>query len=93
MKFVYAHPARLYAVFAALVALVAYYVPGLPVALVLALAAAVLGTGEAVQRWEDAKTAAAGIAAAGEPVGYFDPHQDTEPDQAAAQVGPFEVGE
>ncbi|MFI8263691.1 hypothetical protein [Streptomyces sp. NPDC085665] len=87
MRFVYAHPARLYAVVSAAVALVAYYVPGLPVALVLALAAALLGTGEAVQRVEDAKTTAAGIAAepAYEPVGYFDPHQDTEPDQPAAQ--------
>ncbi|WP_406113936.1 hypothetical protein [Kitasatospora purpeofusca] len=59
MKFVTSQPARLYAVVAASVALVAHYVPSLPVVLVLALAAAVLGVGEAVQRVEDGKTAEA----------------------------------
>ncbi|MEV7358264.1 hypothetical protein [Kitasatospora sp. NPDC091276] len=91
MRFVYAHPARLYAVVSATVALVAYYVPGLPVALVLALAAALLGTGEAVQRWEDAKTAAAGIVVAREANDHYDQHQDDDRDQAPAHVGPFEV--
>ncbi|MER5862214.1 hypothetical protein [Kitasatospora sp. NPDC002040] len=61
MQFIYTHPARIYAVLVAALALVAHYVPSLPSALVLGLAAAVLGTGEAVQRWEDAKTIAAGI--------------------------------
>nr|WP_324611111.1 LysM peptidoglycan-binding domain-containing protein [Streptomyces rimosus] len=50
------HSTRLYAIAAAALALVAYYVPGLPTELILALSAATLGTGEAVQRIEDAKT-------------------------------------
>ncbi len=58
--FIQTHPARIYAVITAALALVAYYVPSLPDALILAFAAAVLGTGEAVQRAEDRKTAAAG---------------------------------
>ncbi|MGX4737099.1 hypothetical protein [Kitasatospora griseola] len=72
MRFVYSHPARIYAVLVAALALAAHYVPSLPSALVLALAAAVLGIGESVQRVEDAKTAAAGIAApdAYEPANY-----------------------
>ncbi|WP_405016426.1 hypothetical protein OHV05_04385 [Kitasatospora sp. NBC_00070] len=57
--FVRTHPARLYAVLTATLALVAHYVPGLPTALALALVAAVLGTGEAVQRVEDGKTSTA----------------------------------
>ncbi|MFD8611416.1 MULTISPECIES: hypothetical protein [Streptomyces] len=60
MKFIQSHPARIYAVAVAALALVAHYVPELPSALVLALVAAVLGTGEAVQRTEDRKTAGAG---------------------------------
>ncbi|MFJ1640806.1 hypothetical protein [Streptomyces sp. NPDC088256] len=56
MQFIKAHPARIYAVAVAALALVAHYVPELPSALVLALVAAVLGTGEAVQRTEDRKT-------------------------------------
>ncbi|MFJ7061095.1 hypothetical protein ACIQVA_25790 [Streptomyces microflavus] len=59
MTFIKTHPARLYAVVVAALALVAHYVPELPSALVLGLVAAVLGTGEAVQRAEDAKTATA----------------------------------
>ncbi|WP_405793354.1 hypothetical protein [Streptomyces sp. NBC_01506] len=59
MHFVKTHPARLYAIAVAALALVAHYVPELPSALVLALVAAILGTGEAVQRAEDAKTATA----------------------------------
>ncbi|MGW2425070.1 hypothetical protein ACWC0C_38510 [Streptomyces sp. NPDC001709] len=62
MQFIKTHPARIYAVAVAALALVAHYVPELPSALVLALVAAVLGTGEAVQRTEDGKTAAAGEA-------------------------------
>ncbi|UQI46711.1 hypothetical protein M1P56_21340 [Streptomyces sp. HU2014] len=60
MSFVRTHPARLYAILAAVVALVVHYVPDLPDALILALAAAVLGVGEGVQRTEDTKTRAAG---------------------------------
>lgn len=60
MKFVQTHPARIYAVAVAALALVAHYVPELPSALVLGLVAAVLGVGEAVQRTEDRKTAGAG---------------------------------
>lgn len=60
MEFIKTHPARIYAVAVAALALVAHYVPELPSALVLGLVAAVLGTGEAVQRAEDNKTAAAG---------------------------------
>ncbi|MFF2543982.1 hypothetical protein ACFVUY_15605 [Kitasatospora sp. NPDC058063] len=56
MQFVTNHPARLYAVLVAALTLVAHYVPSMPSALVLALAAAVLGVGESVQRVEDAKT-------------------------------------
>ncbi|MFB6816275.1 hypothetical protein ACFCV8_17220 [Streptomyces sp. NPDC056347] len=57
MQFIKTHPARIYAVAVAALALVAHYVPELPSALVLGLVAAVLGTGEAVQRAEDRKTA------------------------------------
>ncbi|MEU7160338.1 hypothetical protein [Streptomyces chrestomyceticus] len=60
IKFVQTHPARIYAVAVAALALVAHFVPSLPSALVLGLVAAVLGTGEAVQRTEDGKTLAAG---------------------------------
>ncbi|MEV7582224.1 hypothetical protein [Streptomyces erythrochromogenes] len=59
MQFIKTHPARIYAVAVAALALVAHYVPELPSALILGLAAAVLGTGEAVQRTEDRKTAGA----------------------------------
>jgi phosphate/sulfate permease len=51
-RFLYAirtNPVRLYSVAVALVALVAFYVPGLPVALVLGLVGAILGVGEAVR--------------------------------------------
>lgn len=56
LTFIHAHSTRLYGIAAAALALVAYYVPGLPTELILALTAAILGTGEAVQRIEDAKT-------------------------------------
>lgn len=42
-------PVRLYSIAAAAVALVAHFVPGLPVALILALVAAILGTGQKVR--------------------------------------------
>ncbi|MFK0289524.1 hypothetical protein ACIQU6_03410 [Streptomyces sp. NPDC090442] len=61
MDFIRTHPARIYAVITAALALVAYYVPDLPDALILGLAAAVLGIGESVQRTEDAKTRGAGV--------------------------------
>lgn len=54
--FIADHSARLYAIAAAALSLIAYYVDGLPTGLILALAAAILGTGEAVQRSEDRKT-------------------------------------
>ncbi|MCX4687218.1 hypothetical protein OG401_23420 [Kitasatospora purpeofusca] len=83
MNVIKSSPARLYAVVAASVALVAHYVPSLPVVLVLALAAAVLGVGEVVQRTEDRKTAEAlAQPAPVEPAGYYDPHQDDHQDQA-----------
>lgn len=47
------HATRIYAVAASAVALVAHYVPTLPVEAVLALAAALLGVGEVAQRAED----------------------------------------
>lgn len=50
MTFMQTQSARLYAIAAASVALVAHYVPNLPSELVLAFVAAVLGAGEAVQR-------------------------------------------
>ncbi|MFE5896864.1 hypothetical protein ACFQ67_05500 [Streptomyces sp. NPDC056488] len=59
MQFISKHPARIYAVAVAVLALVAHYRPELPSALVLGLVAAVLGVGEAVQRTEDRKTAGA----------------------------------
>ncbi|MBZ4319542.1 hypothetical protein [Streptomyces huiliensis] len=61
ITFLRTHPARIYAVLVATVALVVHYVPDLPDALILAVAAAVLGVGETVQRTEDGKTRAAGI--------------------------------
>lgn len=61
LKFIVTHPARLYAVLTALLALFAHYFPGLPGALILAVVAASLGAGEAVQRTEDAKTLRAGV--------------------------------
>ncbi|MFI6685384.1 hypothetical protein [Streptomyces sp. NPDC050485] len=60
MEFIKRHPARIYAVLVAALALAAHYIPDLPTALGLGLAAAVLGVGEAVQRTEDSKTTAAG---------------------------------
>ncbi|WAL73120.1 hypothetical protein OU787_17370 [Kitasatospora sp. YST-16] len=72
MNFVKTHPARLYAVLVAVLALVAHYVPELPGALILAVAAAVLGTGEAVQRVENAKTSEAATA---EPAETEDPYE------------------
>ncbi|MEV8106387.1 hypothetical protein [Streptomyces sp. NPDC088135] len=59
MEFVKSHAARLYTVAVAVLALVAHFVPSLPSALILGVVAAVLGTGEAVQRLEDRKTLAA----------------------------------
>ncbi|MEW2635756.1 hypothetical protein AB0903_29985 [Streptomyces sp. NPDC048389] len=79
MTFIKTHPARLYAVAVAALALVAHYFPELPSALVLALVAAVLGTGEAVQRAEDAKTATAGEGDQGDTI---DEHQDHAEDAA-----------
>ncbi|MFE3182736.1 hypothetical protein ACFXKR_17970 [Streptomyces violascens] len=58
-NFVHDHSTRLYAVVAAALPLVAFYVDELPTELILALAAAILGTGELVQRIEDNKTATA----------------------------------
>ncbi|WP_406737604.1 hypothetical protein OG365_07140 [Streptomyces sp. NBC_00853] len=72
MSFISKHPARIYAVAVAALALVAHYRPELPGALVLGLVAAVLGIGEAVQRTEDQKTATAG---AGDQLGNNE-HQD-----------------
>jgi uncharacterized protein YqgC (DUF456 family) len=62
MNFIRDHATRLYAVAVALVALVAHYVPALPSEAVLALAAAILGVGEAVQRTENRKTVEASTA-------------------------------
>ncbi|WP_411144979.1 hypothetical protein [Streptomyces sp. x-80] len=59
MEFVKSHAARLYTVAVAVLALVTHFVPSLPSALILGVVAAVLGTGEAVQRLEDRKTLAA----------------------------------
>ncbi|GAA0431007.1 hypothetical protein [Streptomyces luteireticuli] len=56
MEFITAHAARLYRVALAVVALVAYYNPDLPSALIVGVVAAVLGTGEVVQRLGDDKT-------------------------------------
>ncbi|OKH90470.1 hypothetical protein [Streptomyces uncialis] len=56
MTFAKEHATRLYAVLTAVLALTAHYMPSLPSALILGIAAAVLGTGEAVQRVENAKT-------------------------------------
>lgn len=57
--FAHTHSTRLYAIATAALSLIAYYVQDLPTGLVLALIAAALGTGEAVQRVEDGKTAKA----------------------------------
>jgi hypothetical protein len=65
MSFVKDHAARFYAVLVALVALAAHFVPDLPSELILAVAAALLGLGEGVQRLEDAKTVAAFLYADG----------------------------
>ncbi len=43
------NPVRIQAIIAAALALVAFYVPGLPVVLILALVAAIFGTGEVVR--------------------------------------------
>ncbi|WP_411121718.1 hypothetical protein [Streptomyces sp. x-19] len=59
IDFIHDHSTRLYAIAAAALALIAHYVQDLPTGLILALVAAVLGTGEAVQRVEDRKTAKA----------------------------------
>ncbi|MFJ2783675.1 MULTISPECIES: hypothetical protein [unclassified Streptomyces] len=73
MHIIRTHPARIYAVAVAALALAAHYVPELPSALVLGLVAAVLGVGEAVQRTEDRKTAGAGAGA-----GTEDERQDDD---------------
>lgn len=57
MTFLKTHATRVYAVAVAVLALVAHFVPEVPSALVLAVAAAVLGVGEGVQRVEDSKNA------------------------------------
>lgn len=59
MDFIRTYAARIYAVASAVVALVLVYVPGLPDLAILAVVAAVLGLGEAVQKADDAKTAVA----------------------------------
>ncbi|MFJ8386229.1 hypothetical protein ACIQ9Q_17225 [Streptomyces sp. NPDC094438] len=69
MTFVKDHATRVYAVLVAVLALVAHYLPDLPTALILGVGAAVLGTGEAVQRVENGKTIEA-LARAGVPVSY-----------------------
>jgi hypothetical protein len=56
MEFIKKHPARLYALVVALLPLVAHFLPDVPTEAVLAVVAAVLGTGEAVQRVENVKT-------------------------------------
>ncbi|MEV6840290.1 hypothetical protein AB0N17_38330 [Streptomyces sp. NPDC051133] len=56
IDFIHVHSTRLYAIAAAALSLIAYYVQDLPTGLILALIAAVLGTGEAIQRVEDRKT-------------------------------------
>ncbi|MEV7925299.1 hypothetical protein [Kitasatospora sp. NPDC088779] len=63
-QFLKTHPARLYAIAATVLALVAHYVRDLPDVLILAVVAATLGVGETVQRVEDGKTLAAGEPAA-----------------------------
>lgn len=65
MNLIKANPARVYAVVVAALALVAFYVPAVPTELVLALVAAVLGLGEAVQRTENRKTAEAFVSGFG----------------------------
>ncbi|MFC9739164.1 hypothetical protein ACFVKC_14760 [Streptomyces noursei] len=72
MTFVKDHATRIYAVAVAVLALVAHYVPSLPSALILGVAAAVLGTGEAVQRVENGKTVDA-LESAGIPARYSKP--------------------
>ncbi|MEU8619947.1 hypothetical protein [Streptomyces sp. NPDC048623] len=81
MTFIKTHPARLYAVAVAALALVAHYRPELPSALVLGLVAAVLGVGEAVQRTENGKTTAAGspeLVPNDDQADKLTEHQDTE---------------
>ncbi|MER5260434.1 hypothetical protein [Streptomyces sp. NPDC002855] len=56
MDYIKTHATRIYAVLVAGLALVAHYFPDLPTALILGVGAAVLGTGEAVQRVENGKT-------------------------------------
>lgn len=54
-RFIRNHPARVYAVLAAVVAYASQYVE-VPTELVLAVSAALLGIGESVQRVENRKT-------------------------------------
>lgn len=56
LTFIKAHPARVYGLLVSVLGVVAHYVHGVPTEAVLAIAAAVLGTGEAVQRVENTKT-------------------------------------
>lgn len=56
IDFIHGYTTRLHAVAAAALPLIAYYVRDLSTGLILALVAAALGTGEAVQRVEDRKT-------------------------------------
>ncbi|WP_327073337.1 hypothetical protein OG196_15215 [Kitasatospora purpeofusca] len=60
IEFIKGNPARLYAIAATILALVAHYVRDLPDVLILAVVAATLGIGESVQRLEDTKTREAG---------------------------------
>jgi hypothetical protein len=57
MNFLKSHPARIYGLIVALLPVVAHFLPDVPTEAVLAVAAAILGTGEAVQRVENTKTA------------------------------------
>jgi predicted regulator of Ras-like GTPase activity (Roadblock/LC7/MglB family) len=57
MNFLKSHPARIYAVLVAALPILAHFLPDVPTEAVLAVAAAILGTGEAVQRVENTKTA------------------------------------
>ncbi len=72
LEFTKRHPARVYGVITALVALLAHFLPTLPVALVLGVFAAILLGGESVQRVENVKSddAAEKAAVIGYSAGY-----------------------
>lgn len=56
LAFVRKHPARVYALLAAVATLAPAVIGGVPVPALLAVAGALLGVGESVQRTENAKT-------------------------------------